>query len=271
MSRLNRKLAVAVAFATCAAGVLGACGDDDPENDASTTDAPTTAAAAPSPGEGPTDLAAFCDPYVDTTLMISGEPDPAALTENNTLIVDNAPAEIAESAKVMTEAVTQVLESGGEDFSAFETPEFTEAQAQVDPFVFENCEFDTALAVKGVDFGFTGLPETVDAGRVAILFTNEGAEAHEIAVMRRKDGVTESFEELLSLPEEEAMGKVTPVGGAFAPTTDSRALLVGNFEPGDYIAICFVPTGTTMSDGAMTEGSGAPHFAHGMQQEFTVS
>ncbi|MBK5223291.1 MAG: hypothetical protein JJE52_10540 [Acidimicrobiia bacterium] len=150
-------------------------------------------------------------------------------------LASNAPAEIADAATVMTAAVTSVLDSGGQDFSALETPEFATAQAEVDPYVFENCEFDSAVEVTGVDFGFTGLPETLDDGRVAILFTNEGAEAHEIIVMRRNDGVTDSFEELLALPEDQAMAKVTPAGGAFAPTT------------------------------------GAPHLAHGMQQEFTVS
>ena len=40
-------------------------------------------------------------------------------------------------------------------------------------------------------------------------FTNEGAEDHELAIARKNDGVTESFDELLALPEEEAMTKVT--------------------------------------------------------------
>ncbi|NLD75368.1 MAG: hypothetical protein GX643_01740 [Acidimicrobiales bacterium] len=215
--------------------------------------------------------AAFCDAYVATTIMMNSEPDPAALTENVELIDANAPAEIADSAAVMTAAVRKVLESGGQDFSPFETPEYSAAQAEVDPFVFENCEFDAAIEVTGLDFSFDGLPDTMEGGRTAILFTNEGAESHEIAIMRRNDGVTESFEDLLALPEEEAMAKVTPVSGAFAPSTGSQALLVGDFEPGDYIAICFVPVGTTLNDEGMTEGTGEPHFMHGMQQEFTVS
>src|SRR5690606_16510023 len=160
---------------------------------------------------------------------------------NIELVNDNVPAEIADAAVVMTDAVAAVLESGGQDFAPLETPEFIEAQAEVDPFVFENCAFDATHEVTGIDFGFDGLPDTVDAGRVSILFTNDGAEAHEIALMRRNEGVTESFEDLLSLPEEEAMEKVTFVGGTFAPTTGSTALLVSELEPGDYIAICFVP------------------------------
>lgn len=232
--------------------------------------ADTTTTTADSGAES-TDLAAFCDPYIAASMMMNGAPDPEALTEYIDLAEANAPAAIADSALVMTSAVRQVLASGGEDYSAMETPEFVAAQDEVDPFAFENCAFDTKVSVTGVDFGFDGLPESFNGGRVAMLFTNSGTEAHEIVVMRRNDGVTESFEELLSLPEEEAMAKVTPMGGAFAATTDSRALLVGEFEPGDYIAICFIPTGTSVSDGTMTPGDGAPHFMHGMQQEFTVS
>lgn len=270
MKRIPRSLAVAVAFATCTTGALAACGDDD---DSATSNTTTTAAPASTPADDNADpeTAAFCDPYLETSIMMNGEPDPAVLTENAELINANAPDEIAGSAKVMTEAVTTVLDSGGEDFSAFETPEFAAAQAEVDPYVFANCDFDASVETTGVDYGFEGLPETIEGGRVAILFTNEGEEAHEIAVMRRNDGVTESFEDLLALPEEQAMEKVTPVGGAFAPSKGSKALLVGDFEPGDYIAICFVPVGSKSVDGEITEGTGTPHFMHGMQQEFTVS
>lgn len=279
MSRMHRTLIVALALATCSGSMLAACGDDDdtadpitttvaPADD-STTDASSDTTTAP--GGKATDAAAFCEPYLTTTIMMSGEPDPEVLAESVKQIDANAPEEIAESAAVMTAAVRAVLDSGGEDFSPMETPEFTEARAEVDPYAFENCEFDTSLEVKGVDFAFADLPTTIDAGRVGILFTNEGKEAHEIALMRRNDGVTESFEELLSLPEEQAMEKVTPVGGTFAPTTGSKGLLVGDLEPGDYLATCFVPTGTTMADGVMTDGTGKPHFMQGMQQEFTVT
>ncbi len=273
MSRMHRKVAVAVALATCTAGMLTACVDDQK----SATDDPTgstvtgTRSDTTADGSGATGVAAFCDPYIDISMMMNGEPDPAALTTNVELVTANAPAEIAASAKVMTDAVGMVLDSGGEDLSALETPEFAAAQGEIDPFVFENCTFDSTVEVTGIDYGFTGLPTTMEGGRIALLFTNDGAEAHEIAVMRRNDGVTESFAELLALPEEQAMEKVVPVGGAFAPVTGAKSLLVGDFEPGDYIAICFVPTGTTMAEGAMTEGTGDPHFMHGMQQEFTVS
>ena len=294
MSRMHKNLAVIV-LATCTTGLLAGCGDDDDADPVAvttaSTDASTDAAAtspdtahdtahdtvhdtvaAPLPTEpAAADSAAFCDAYTEITILFSTAPDPAAIAANAEIIEASAPAEIASEITVMTDAVGAVLASNGEDFSAMEAPEFATAQGVVDPFVFANCDFDASLEVVGADYSFSGIPDTIDGGRVALLFTNEGAEAHEIAIMRRNDGVTESFEELLSLPEEQAMEKVTPVGGTFAPTTGTSGLLVADLEPGDYIAICFVPVGTVMADGEMTEGTGTPHFMHGMQQEFTVS
>lgn len=274
MSTFRRNLVLAVALATCATGPLTACGDDDPADPAATTstnsapsDDPTTTVAGDVQQTGDV---AFCEAYVNITLAMSGEPDPAVVGSNLESVEENAPEDLSESLGVMTSAVRTLLDSNGEDFSAMDTPEFAAAQAEVDPYVFENCEFDATLEVTGADYEFTGLPETVPSGRVAVLFTNEGTEAHEIAVMRKNEGVTEDFDTLLQLPEEQAMEKVTPVGAAFAASTGSSGLLVGDFEPGEYIAICFIPVGTTMTDGEMTEGEGEPHFLHGMRQEFTV-
>lgn len=274
MTRNHRNLAVALALATCTTGLFVGCSDDDDTSgstDDTTVEATEGDSGADDGGVQLTGDAEFCEAYTQITVLMNGEPDPTALTELVTTVEENAPDAIAEPAGVMTGAVEQLLASGGEDYSALEAPEFAAAQSEVDPYVFENCEFDGTFAVTGEDFSFAGIPESVESGVVAILFANEGSEAHEIAIMRRNDGVEESFEELLALPEEEAMDKVTPVGGAFAPSTGSKALLVSELEPGDYMAICFVPTGTTIDGTTVTEGSGDPHFVHGMHQEFTVT
>lgn len=269
MSRRSKMFTATIALAACTTSLLVSCGDDDQD---ATTDSATVEAESPTTETADPVAADFCEAYVDITIAMAGEPDPAVIEQNLATVNGAAPEEVAEPAKTMTDAVSAVLSSGGQDFSPLESPEFAEAQATVDPYVFENCEFSSAIEATGLDYSFEGLPETFEAGRVAVLFTNEGAEAHEIAIVRRNDGVTEPFEELLALPEEEAMEKVTFMGGAFASETGSKALLVNDFEPGDYIAICFVPSGTIASgDGEMTEGTGDPHFVHGMQQEFTVT
>ncbi|MBA3606044.1 MAG: hypothetical protein H0W46_08755, partial [Acidimicrobiia bacterium] len=114
--------------------------------------------------------------------------------------------------------------------------------------------------------------DELPAGQLGLLLTNDGEEAHEIAVLRKNEGVTATWDELLELPEEEAREMVTEVGGAFAPTNGAVGLLVGELEAGEHIALCFIPVGTSMGDdGEFIEGDGPPHFVEGMRHEFTVN
>ena len=233
------------ALGACAALVLGACSDDD--------------TAAP----------AVCEPYLGVTAQFSGEPDPATITPLLDAVDENAPEDLAEALGVMTGAARQVVETG--DFTSFESPEFGAAQSTVDPWMFENCEFDQKAEVTASEYEFDGMPSEFDAGTAAILLSNDGEEAHEIAIMRKADGVTQSWEEILALSEEEAQALVVQVGGTFAANKDATSLAVVDLVPGDYLATCFVPTGTEVaSDGTVTEGTGPPHFAQGMTSEFTV-
>ena len=66
--------------------------------------------------------------------------------------------------------------------------------------------------------------------------------------------------------------KVQLIGSAFGAQgeTDTETF---ELTPGRYVALCFVPVGTTdaatLDDGS--EPPGPPHFAVGMQAEFTVA
>ena len=141
------------------------------------------------------------------------------------------------------------------------------------------------------DYSFNDLPTSVPVG-TSLTLTNEGAELHEMIVVRKNEGVTESFDELLALPEEEALTKVTTVGVLFAAPGESASMAmdatgapsattsIAIGEEGDYFALCFIPQGTTeMPDFAAAPGAspgmsaapqGPPHFVLGMKQEFTV-
>ena len=59
----------------------------------------------------------------------------------------------------------------------------------------------------GIDYGFEGLPERGRRRPLAIRFTNDTTtdEQHELVLMQKADGVTETAAELLELPEEELM------------------------------------------------------------------
>ena len=92
-----------------------------------------------------------------------------------------------------------------------------------------------------------------------------------MAIMRKADGVTQTWDEILALPQEEAEALVVEVGSTWAPNKGAQGLAVVDLVAGEYVATCFVPDGTTVAkDGAVSEGTGTPHFMHGMISEFTV-
>ena len=132
-----------------------------------------------------------------------------------------------------------------------------------------------AITVVARDYHFEGLPTTIPVG-TTISLDNQGQEVHEIIIVRRNDGVTQTWDELLALPEEEAFQYVTMVGQLFTGpgTTAEGTIVIG--QEGTYLALCFVPQGTTtMPDGSAAPDAsapaGPPHFLLGMIQEFNVT
>jgi hypothetical protein len=246
--RTTRRLAAAALTLTLAGVALGACGDDD-EASADTTESGDLAADV---GLG----AEACDAYADAAAAMVG--DPAALGGAVEALATALPDELADSGEALATAA-----AAGEE--ALGSPEFTAAWAEVGDAAFDGCDADTRLEVSGIDFGFEGLPATVDAGRAAIRFTNAttSGEMHELVLMKRNDGTTESVDELMALGQDELMAKLTMVGVAFADAADAESVLLTDLEAGDYIAICMIPVG-----GGET---GDPHAAHGMVAEFEVA
>ncbi|MGE3960237.1 MAG: hypothetical protein AB7F65_00980 [Dehalococcoidia bacterium] len=143
------------------------------------------------------------------------------------------------------------------------------------------------IEVTGVDFGFEGVPETVEAG-TQLTFTNASdAEVHEMLMFKLPEGEERGIDELLLLPDEEAQTLVgEPLGVAVALPGQDPAFTEGEFvvsDPGRYILLCFIPTGADPAvfeellenpDAAEGEGpeieGGPPHVAQGMYAEFTV-
>ncbi len=281
--RRGRSLAATAAVLALSLG-LAACGDDD-EAATTTTTANDTTTTAGAEGEG--DVAAFCNAVVaiDTTVAtaapgpeLEGAPPEevqAALEEFSAtleplLVVadETAPQEVAEDAHTLSRLSREVLKTGDE--SILESEEFKQADANADDYMLANCGFEQ-VEVTGVDYAFEGVPQTVPAGPVAITFTNDGGEVHELALLRINDDVDESFEELLQLPEEEAMQKGTFAGHVLAfPGVSDTAFL--DLEPGRFGIACFIPVGSTpdaVESGEEVEGP--PHaIAEGMFAEFTV-
>jgi hypothetical protein len=242
MSRV--RWSVAVAVTAVLAGGLAACGGDD-------------AAASEE----------ACDAYIGVTKAFNAEePDPDAIRGLLDDVEAEAPEDIEDPLQVMVDTGREVLET--QDFEAFQTDEFMTAQGEVDPFFFENCDADQKAEVTAVDYEFQDAPDEVDAGEVAFLFENGGEEVHEMVLLRKKDGTTESFDEILALPEEEGQQLVEPTFVAFG-FPDAKTASWVDLDAGEYSMVCFIPEGSTL-DAGEEGGDGPPHFTLGMRQDFVV-
>ena len=142
------------------------------------------------------------------------------------------------------------------------------------------------IEVTGIDYAFEGIPTTVEAGTEFTFTNGSEKEAHEMVLVKIKDGETRSVQELLELPEEESE-KVTEFKGvAVAPEPGGEGQVVDGElvadVPGRYVALCFIQVGADpvklqeamenpeAGPPAEDPNAGPPHFVQGMVQEFTV-
>ena len=205
-------------------------------------------------------LAAFCKVNLAVDASPEG-PTPKLLQRFR----DTAPADIAQT---VDDAVT-AFEDDGE--AAFEDPTFAANIAAIDQYVVDNCGYETVDVSMG-DYSFTGIPESVDKGVVAFVLSNDGAEVHEFIVARLKGDTT--VDDILALPEDatakERKKLVQEIpGGGFAAPGQSDVALISLKKPGQYVALCFIPVGSTPD--AADGGDGPPHAHEGMTAEFTVN
>jgi hypothetical protein len=179
---------------------------------------------------------------------------------------DAAPPEIAET----VDAAVTAFQEQGED--AFEDETFLTALGEIDEFVLDNCGYEQ-IEVSMQDYAFDGVPDEVNKGVVAFNLTNDGAELHEFTIGRLKGDAT--LEDILDLPEDapeedyEEFIREVP-GGGFAFPEESDLALVNLKKTGNYVALCFIPVGST-PDAAEEGGSGPPHLHEGMAAEFEVT
>jgi hypothetical protein len=178
---------------------------------------------------------------------------------------DTAPADIKPT---VDEAVTTFKDQGD---AAFEDPTFTAKIAEIDQYLVDNCGYET-VDVSMAEYSFTGIPESLDKGVTAFVLSNDGTELHEFVVARLKGDTT--VDDILALPENasaKARKKLVEEipGGGFAAPGQSDVALINLKKTGNYVALCFVPVGSTpdVEDG----GDGPPHAHEGMSAEFTVS
>lgn len=171
---------------------------------------------------------------------------------------DLAPPELTPLFDTALAAVKTVIETGTTE--ALESLDLNAAHE----YDVANCGW-TTTAVKTQDYKFVGLPESLTAGTYNFEVTNEGTEPHVLLIVKKKAGVTDSYDEILADPAS-AESKVDTVAAAFNPP-GGNGHAVASLEPGEYLAVCPISKGTTMT----TEGTGESHYMLGMKQVITVT
>lgn len=148
------------------------------------------------------------------------------------------------------------------------------APASVDPGGSPDA---TRVDVVGTDYAFSDFGTELQ-GPVTFAFRNEGTDLHEMVIVRKNDGVTTSFEELLALPEDEAFAQVQFVGQTMAVAGETAPDMLTATDPGEYLMVCFIPQGLKTipsldpnASGPPDLGDGPPHFTLGMLKEFTIA
>jgi hypothetical protein len=276
----SRRILHSVALLTILAVGLTACGGGDGGDEGK---ASPTAAAASEVQEYCTAVLAvetISEPDIDFDAMTPEQQQAEAkkfATQSIRPLADeivaNAPDEIKEEIDVLNNAVKEVENTG--DFEVFEKPEVVKASTAAHEFDLQNCGWEKA-EVTAIDYTFSGVPSSLDKGATSFEFSNNGAEHHEMAIFRKNDDTTETFDELFALPEAEAEKKVSFVAATDAMPKEEGVYTVANLKEGQYAVVCFIPVGSTpaaekAAEEAKKEIEGPPHVTRGMKSEFTVS
>ena len=121
-------------------------------------------------------------------------------------------------------------------------------------------EPEADLAIRLQDFTFD-MPATLPAGPMVIQVTNNGPEPHEWNILRLEDGKT--VQDVLGyLTAPDGPPPFIPVGGMNGLDVGKTGYVEFDFEPGNYVAICNIPS---------PKAEGHPHFTLGMVKQFAVA
>jgi hypothetical protein len=267
-----------------------ACGDDGGE--AAQEEVTTDTTEAPDAGETPApepdvEPAARPEGFCEAVLAVAAaeapafdpEATPEETAEAEQAFIDDqirpaieelaatAPEEVAGDVETLAAAVDAA--AGGEEVP--DRMETLRAQSNIVSATVDNCEF-ASVEVTGTEYAFAGVPESVPAGVTVFRLTNEGEEIHEMVILRRNDGVEESFEEILELPDEEARQRATFITAASFTEQGGTTATLADLAPGEYGVLCSMSKGTTSLEEPTDpeQEPGAPHFTEGMVATFTV-
>ena len=183
-------------------------------------------------------------------------------------LAEDAPAEIESDANVVVAAVEELAATGAPETYDNDTVDL--ARGRLHEFDLEHCDL-ASEPVTMTDFAFSSL-DSVKAGVVSFDATNDGQEYHELAIVMKRPGTTETFDQILALNDAAAQERLaTYVGGVEPVGPGEDGFTVVNLRAGDYLIACFLPVGSApepFEAGAAINGP--PHTDRGMKAELTV-
>lgn len=260
---------IAPIAATLVLGASAACVTSVHADQARPASTPDTTVSA---GYAGTASAEFCEAFVALELSFGRMPDDPAFTEEFLatevapllpVIQDNAPTDIATEVGIRV-AAEELAMTGDE--SLFDAPEYAAASAVIYPALEAACGLPT-VSVSAVDYTFEGVSETLAGGPTLFVMQNTSAagEFHVMVIIQLNDGDDVTLDEMLSMPEDEALLHVAAEYVVAADAASSGGAIV-DLAPGRWIYLCPIPVGTAHGE----QGSGPPHFVEGMSGEFVV-
>jgi hypothetical protein len=212
---------------------------------------------------------AFCDAVL--AAEAATDERPRELDRRLTRLSINAPFALSDTVLSLVETTRSAIETQSDPA---QEPAVREAEMAVGAYAFDHCGWQTA-EVTTTEYEFAGLPRRFTTGPAIIRVTNDGAEVHELAIVRLKGG--EKVRRLIrhaghqQLPRELSHDVVDP-GATVYTIVDLR-------RTGRHAGLCFVPVGTTPEVVAASTGDdphgGDPdapsHATEGMHVTFEVT
>ena len=142
------------------------------------------------------------------------------------------------------------------------------------------------VEVTAIDYGYEGLPASIEAGTQLTLTNSSAKELHELVAFLLPEDEDRPVDEIAELPEAE-LGQLVagePATVLLAPPDGAEQIpAVGDgtiSEAGRYLVFCAIPVGADPhayleaspdSEGPPEVEGGAPHFTEGMYGELTVA
>ncbi len=183
-----------------------------------------------------------------------GGPNPAAPGAEISATVDLKPGRYALLCVIPSPDMTLHVEKGM--VAEMEVTEPATPVAATGPATAP--EPDLVLTMRDYSFDFSG---PITAGTHTIRVETEAEQSHEIVIFALPEGGTAQAIVAWIEAGQQGPPPFRPVGGVAALSAGETNEVTIDFAPGRYAFICFIPDA----------GDGAPHFVHGMMQEYTVT